>query len=327
MQNNKLNMAILGLGRIAEKMATALNGIKDEVNLYAVASRSQEKADSFASKWGFEKAYGSYEELAKDDQVDLVYIATPHSEHFNNASLCVNNGRNCLVEKAFCANLDQTERLIKLAKSKDVFLAEAMWTRYMPSMQVLRDIIDGGRIGKIVAIDTDFSIPISHVDRIKEPALAGGALLDLGVYSLTIPEMILGLEYESAECVSLKLETGVDATDIIRFIYKDATATVKCSVVDDTGNYAKIVGEKGYIYFDTINNPKRIDIYNNSGELVETIDTPSMINGYEYEVLECKKAILNGDKEAYSMTLEKTLDMMEIMDKLREEFGVKYPFE
>ena len=126
----KINVAIIGAGNIANAMATACNGIKDEVNLYAIASRSLDKAEAFKEKWGVEKAYGSYEELAKDPAIDLVYVATPHSEHYKNTKLLLENGRNCLVEKAFCGNLKQTKELIALAKEKNLLLAEAMWTRY-----------------------------------------------------------------------------------------------------------------------------------------------------------------------------------------------------
>lgn len=286
----KLNVGIVGAGDIAGQMSVALKAISDEVNLYAVASRKLEKAEAFKEEWGYEKAYGSYEELAADDKVDLVYVATPHSEHYENTKLCLNYGRNCLVEKAFCGNSVQTNELIRLAKEKNVLLAEAMWTRYLPSRQVVEDIISAGTIGDIKCIESDFSIPIFGVERLINPALAGGALLDLGVYSLTVPAMYIDREISKVEIESILGETGVDLTDVITITYEGGiVAKAKCSSVDEHSTNAKIIGEKGYMIFGPINAPEGIDIYDNEGTLIKKIDTPYIANGYEYEVLECKK--------------------------------------
>ncbi len=324
----RINVAILGAGNIARAMATALAGIKDRVTLYAVASRSLEKARDFAKTWGFEKAYGSYEEMAKDEAVDLVYVATPHSEHFKNTMLCIENGRNCLVEKAFCANQKQSRELIEFAKERGVLLAEAMWTRYQPAMKVIKDLLDSGTIGKTNYLESDFSVPISWVERLVNPALAGGALLDLGVYSITVPAMLWGTDISKVKSEVVKTETGVDATTIVTFTYKDGrVAKAKCSSFDEESNYAKVVGDRGYIVFGPINAPDHVEIYDTDGTLLDKLDTSPGINGYEYEVLECCDAIINGNLETKSMPHKETLRIMGWMDSIRNHAGIVYPFE
>lgn len=328
MEAGKMKVAILGAGNIAGAMATALQGITDEVVMYAVASRTLEKAERFCKEWGFEKAYGSYEELAQDENVDLIYVATPHSEHYANTKLCLEHGRNCLVEKAFCGNLKQTKELIHIAKERNILLAEAMWTRYQPSKDVVRELLNEGAIGKVHYLESDFSVPIHGVDRLVNPALAGGALLDLGVYSLTIPAMYLGTDIRKVQVDSVLTDTGVDATDIIKLTYEDGTmARAKCSSVDADSNYAKIVGDKGYMVFGPINVPEKVTVYDVEGNEIRCIPTPCKVNGYEYQVLECKRMLQEGKIETESMPLSETIRLMGWMDSIRNHIGVVYPFE
>lgn len=324
----KINVAILGAGNIARSMATALKGIADDTVMYAVASRSLEKAEAFREKWGFEKAYGSYEELAKDANVDLIYVATPHSEHYKNTKLCLENGRNCLVEKAFCGNLKQSLELIELAKEKKLLLAEAMWTRYQPSKDAVYALLKEGIIGKVHYLESDFSVPIPGVERMVNPALAGGALLDLGVYSLTVPAMYLGTDIAKVQVSAVLTDTGVDATNVVTLTYKDGTmARAKSSFVDPMSNYAKIVGDKGYMTFGPINVPDGVNVYDVNGNLIRRVETPYIANGYEYQVLECKKAIEQGELETKSMPWSETIRLMGWMDSIRNHMGVVFPFE
>lgn len=322
------NVAILGAGNIAGSMATALKAIPETVCMYAVASRSLEKAEAFKDKWGFQKAYGSYEELAADSNIDLIYVATPHSEHYKNTKLCLENGRNCLVEKAFCANLKQAEELIAIAREKNLLLVEAMWTRFQPSRNRIKDLLDSGIIGDIHYIESDFSVPILGVDRLVNPNLAGGALLDLGVYSLTIPVMFYGTDIKNIRVNSMLTDTGVDATDTIFLNYKDGTmARCKCSSVDSMSNYAKVAGDNGYMVFGPINAPEYVDIYSPEGNLIKHEDISYIANGYEYEVLESLKMLSEGKTEAESMPLSETVRLMGWMDTIRNYIGVVYPFE
>lgn len=320
-------MAIMGAGKIAAKMAAAINGLK-EIEAYAVASRNLEKARQFAKEWNFVKSYGSYEEMVKDSEINLIYIATPHAMHYENAKLCIEHGKNVLIEKAFTVNAKQAKELIDLAQKEKVFVAEAMWTRYMPGIQMLRDIIAEGRIGQVDSVEADFSVPISQRERLHNPALAGGALLDLGVYTLTFADMFLGDDIAAIKSRCIMYSTGVDATDHIEILYKDGRqAFLRTSMVSGPRNEGKINGTQGYIEVANINSLDKIQVFDACGQLQETLIPPKLVNGYEYEVLSCKKAIEAGQLECEEIPLAKTLEMMERMDALRREWGVVYPFE
>lgn len=320
-------MAIMGTGKIAKKMAAAINGL-DEIEAYAVASRDLERAQQFADEWHFAKCYGSYEEMVKDPDINLIYIATPHAMHYENALLCVEHGKNVLIEKAFTANAKQAKELIELAQKEKVFVAEAIWTRYMPGLQMIRDMIAEGRIGEVDSVEADFSVPLSHVKRMYDPALAGGALLDLGVYTLTFASMFLGDDIVSMRSRCLKYATGVDATDHIELVYRDGRqAFLRTSMVSGQRNEGKINGTNGYIEVTNLNSLDRIQVFDVDGQLQETLEPPMLVNGYEYEVLACKKAIEAGQFECAEMPLVKTIEIMERMDELRREWGVVYPFE
>lgn len=320
-------MAIIGAGNIASQMARAINGL-EAVNAYAIASRDLTKAQRFAGEYKFDKAYGSYEELVKDEEIDLVYIATPHSQHYANAKLCIEHGKAVLVEKAFTANACQAKEIIELANKKGVFLTEAIWTRYMPGRKMIQDIIASGRIGKVDSVEADFSIPICNVPRMNDPALAGGALLDLGMYTLTFASMFLGDDIISTKSRCIKYKTGVDATDFIELTYRDGRqAFLRTSMVSGSKNEGKINGTDGYIEVFNLNCLEKINIYDGDGQLVDTKIPPQLVNGYEYEVLACKKAIEEGKSECAQMPHAETLLIMEQMDGLRREWGVIYPFE
>lgn len=324
---DKFKMAILGTGNIAAHMAKAVNGL-DEIEAYAVASRDLEKAQKFATEWNFAKAYGSYEEMVSDAEIDLIYVATPHAMHYENAKLCIEHGKNVLVEKAFTANAKQAEKLIVLAREKGVFLAEAMWTRYMPGLKMIKDIIAEGKIGQVDSVEADFSIPISGVKRLHDPALAGGALLDLGVYTLTFASMFLGDDVVSTKSRCIKYATGVDATAHIELTYRDGRqAFLRTSMVSGSRNDGKINGAQGYIDVSNLNSLEKIQVFDASGQLKETIIPPQLVNGYEYEVLACKKAIEAGQLECEEMPHAETMIIMEQMDALRTDWGVVYPFE
>ena len=339
-----MKFAILGCGHIATKMAAAVKAIENRgVEAYAVASRSLSKAEKFAKDYGFGRAYGSYEELAKDPAVDLIYIATPHSEHYNNILLCLEHGKNLLVEKAFTANALMASEVIALAEEKGVFLSEAMWTRFLPAVQMVKDWILSGSIGKVKSVEADFSMPLSHIERLRKPELAGGALLDLGIYSLTFADIFLtdeaicrvGCDGDCAEnhivqtkthCV--KFHTGVDATDWIDLVYANGqVAHLKTSMVAPLKNEGVIYGEDGFIRVQNLNDMVEIKLFDKAGTLLESQTPPRIENCYEYEVLACKAALEKGLKECPEMPHSKTMQMMTQMDNLRAAWGVSYPFE
>lgn len=324
----QINMAIMGAGNIARQMAVAVNGLQSQVRAYAVASRSLEKAEAFAREWHFQKAYGSYEELAADPEVDLVYIATPHAMHYDNARLCVEHGKAVLVEKAFTANAAQARELIRLAEEKKVFLTEAIWTRYMPGRQIVERLLAQGVIGEPISLEAEFSVPLSHKQRMYDPALAGGALLDLGMYCLTFASMYFGDEIAKVTSRAEKLDTGVDAVDDIYYTYADGKkAHLRTSMVTGPVNRGEIKGMQGRIEVDTLNNFAAIRVYDNAGNLLQEPEIPAQINGYEYEVLACVRALETGILECEEMPHSETIEIMEQMDRLRREWGVVYPFE
>ena len=332
-----MKFAILGCGHIATKMAAAVKAIENRgVEAYAVASRSLTKAEKFAKDYGFGRAYGSYEELAKDPAVDLIYIATPHSEHYNNILLCLEHGKNLLVEKAFTANALMASEVIALAEEKGVFLSEAMWTRFLPAVQMVKNLILAGKIGKVESVEADFSMPLSHIDRLRKPELAGGALLDLGIYSLTFADIFLtddeiaGAENHIVQTKThcVKFDTGVDATDWIDLVYANGqVAHLKTSMVAPLKNEGVIYGEGGFIRVQNLNDMVEIQLFDKAGTLLESITPPRIENCYEYEVLACKAALEKGLKECAEMPHTKTMQMMTQMDGLRAAWGVSYPFE
>ena len=332
-----MKFAILGCGFIATKMAEAVKAIESHgVEAYAVASRSLTKAEKFTKDYGFGRAYGSYEELAKDPAVDLIYIATPHSEHYNNILLCLEHGKNLLVEKAFTANALMASEVIALAEEKGVFLSEAMWTRFLPAVQMVKDLILAGKIGKVESVEADFSMPLSHIERLRKPELAGGALLDLGIYSLTFADIFLtddeiaGAENHIVQTKThcVKFDTGVDATDWIDLIYANGqVAHLKTSMVAPLKNEGVIYGTDGFIRVLNLNDMVEIQLFDKAGSLLESITPPRIENCYEYEVLACKAALEKGQKECAEMPHSKTMQMMTQMDGLRASWGVSYPFE
>lgn len=325
-----LKVGILGAGNIAGSMAEALSGLqkKGKACAYAVASRSREKASEFAQKWKIPKAYGSYEELASDPEVDLIYIATPHSLHYEQAKLCIGHGKNVLVEKAFTANAKQAEELFALAEEKKVFITEAIWTRYMPSREIITGLLREGAIGTPQILEAEFSVPNHENPRMQDPMLCGGALLDLGVYVLTTASMYFGDHIVKTQSSCRKYPTGVDAVDEIRLTYADGrTAQLRCSMVDEKKNCVKICGTKGYISWESNNNPRKAELHRTGGMLIRKIMIPTQINGYEYEVLACREAIRNGRRECEEMPHAETLTIMKQMDELRAQWGVKYPYD
>ena len=313
----KFNIGIIGAGHIAEKMAFTLNRMEDAA-AYAVASRSLEKAENFARVHEVEKAYGSYEELLDDPQVDLVYVATPHSLHLRHVKMCLEKGRPVLCEKAFMLNRAEAEEAIRLSEEKDVFLAEAIWTRYMPFRKTVRDVIDSGRIGRPMMLTAHLGYPVAHKERIIDPSLGGGALLDLGVYVINFALMMFGDGISGISSTCIKADTGVDLQESITFTWPDGKmAVMQATALCASERQAIICGDKGYIILDNINNPLKAEIWSAGHVLEETLHAPEQITGFEYQVRACISAIREGRIETDFMPHSETLRVMELMDTVR----------
>lgn len=328
MKDNKvLRVGVVGAGWIAEKAAITLNGIK-ECECFAIASRSLEKAEAFAQKWNVEKAYGSYSELIADDDVDLVYVATPHSHHFDVTKEALLNGKPCLVEKAFMANHKQALEIVQLAHERRVFLAEAIWTRYQPAVTIVRNLLDNGRIGTPRLVTATLGYSMGNKPRIMRPDLCGGALLDLGVYALNFARMFFPSTIVNMESQCVKSQTGMDLTNAISLVLEDGMlCNLQSSAACVGDNIGVIAGTEGNLIIDNINNPQKITVNGPNRTFVETIHVPQQITGYEYQFLACRQALAERLLEPREMPHEETLYIMQLMDRLRKKWDVRYPMD
>lgn len=323
MSQKIFNIGILGTGWIADKMATTLAGMTT-ARAYAVASRTTEKAEKFAAQFSIPKAYGSYEALADDPEVDLIYIATPHSHHFENTKMCLLKNKPVLCEKAFTVNTPQAEELIRIANERKVFLAEAIWTRYQPMRQMITNVINSGVIGKLQMLSANLCYPNIALQRMYDPALAGGALLDLGVYVLNFADMFFGDDIKTMSSHCIKYPTGVDIQESITIEYNDGRiAVLWSSQLAKSDRQGIISGTDGFVIVENVNNPQSYAIYNQDYQLVKKVDCPPQITGYEYQVDCCIRAINQGKIEPDEMPHADTLRIMRQMNALRKEWGVK----
>ena len=242
--------------------------------------------------------------------------------------MCLEHGKPVLCEKAFTANAAQAKEILELSKEKDVFVGEAIWTRYMPSRKIIDDAIAAGKIGEVNFVTANLGYNIQHVRRLTDPELAGGALLDVGIYPLSFIAMILGDEVASITSSCVKTETGVDAQNAVILTYKNGKMAIAHSgMLGPTEQFGIVYGSKGYLVAENINNVDRVCIYDNDRKLVEAIDMPEQITGFEDEVRASMKAIREGKIECEQMPHSEILRMMEQMDSLREAWGIRYPFE
>lgn len=322
-----MKLAILGPGRIADTVTPALVALP-EIECYAVASRNLERAKAFAEKYGFEKAYGSYEQMLSDPEVQLVYITTPHSHHFEQMMLCLEYGKNVICEKAFTVNADMAKKVYAKAKEKGLYVAEAIWTRYMPSRKMIQDIIDSGIIGKLNVVTGNLSYKLDWKERMISPDLAAGTLLDIGIYGLNFTLMHFGNEIERVESSVQMTPSGVDGMESITIFFRDGRmAVLNHSMYARSDRKGIFHGDKGYVVVENINNPNAINVYNDKDELLAHYDVPEQINGYEYEFMEAVRCIEAGKTESDSMPAADSIFVMELMDTLRKQWGLVYPME
>lgn len=345
---NYVNWAILAPGRIANSMAAAMNGIKDgklktidgnKIRLYAVASRNLERARDFAKKWNFEKAYGSYEELYKDPDVDAVYIANPHAFHLESALGCLKAGKHVLCEKPAGCSRDQLDKMTSLAREKNLFFMEAMWTAFNPCIAEIKKEIAAGTIGQIINIDSRFCNrnPYDPNDRNYAPDQAGGALLDLGIYNIYFAMMLADFSPITAESSAVRMLKGVDAWNSVNLTFENGIVTSFQSAMDLPSTVpthdAVIYGTKGYITVENFFCSQKADVHvykNIQGgdcRLIRKIREPFAVNGYEYELAHATEFILSGKTESDVHTFKKSEALIDIMDALRRDWNFKYPWE
>ena len=326
-----MKLGILGAGFISHVMADTVRRMQaaghGEVELYAVAAREEDRARDFARQYGMPCAFGSYEAMLQDPAVDFVYIATPHSHHYRHIRLCVDHGKPVLCEKAFTVNARQADDVLRRARARGVLVTEAIWTRYQPMRRMLDEVLQSGVIGRPQLLTANLGYAMTQNRRIVDPALAGGALLDVGVYTLNFAEMVFG-RADGVQGLCTKHETGVDLTDSITLTWADGRAahlTAAANAVTD--RYGAVYGTDGYLLVENINNPQKITVFDGHNRPVRELPCPPQLTGYEYELLETVRCLEQGLVECPSMPHAETVHMMEVMDHLRAQMGIVYPCE
>ncbi len=323
----RLKVAIMGTGKIASIMADTLKAVKG-VTCYAVGSRTAESAEKFAHTYGIKKAYGSYAELVSDPKVDLVYVATPHSEHYENVKLALSAGKPVICEKAFMRSESEALKIFKYAEEKNLLVTEAMWTRYMPMRQKLMEVLASNVIGEPTMLTANLGYNIAYKDRINQPSLGGGALLDLGVYVLNFASMVFGDEVSDIASICTFNNLGMDMQDSITLRYANGRmAVLNVTALSITDRNGTIYGPKGYIVVENINNPEAIAVYDNSYNKIAYYKRPKQKTGYEYEIEACAKAISEGWIECPEMPHAETLKMLNMMDFIRKSNHIVFPGE
>jgi len=325
----KVGWGILGCGRIARKFSADLV-YTGNARLVAVASRNADNARGFAAEFNAARAYGSYEELVQDQNVDVIYIATPHSHHYGHTLLCLNNNKAVLCEKAFAVNARQAKEMISLAQSKKVFLMEALWTKFLPHQQLMEKMVMEGKIGEIRSVLVNFGFrPYDPVPpRLFDPALAGGSLLDIGIYNVFVATSVLG-KPDHVEAHMSPSPSGVDEQCSILLRYKNgAMAQLFSSFSSDLATEANINGTEGRIKLthrfyapDSV-----IEYYQGKPDSVEIIETGVAREGfgYQYEAKHVGECLLNNFTESPLVPLADTLERMQLLDEVRMKAGIKY---
>ena len=323
MTNRNIRWGIIGLGKIANKFATDLASIKN-VELVAVASRNIQNANNFAEKHNAKKAYSSYEELAKDNNVDAVYIATPHSFHKEHAILCLRNKKAVLCEKPFAMNLSEVTEMIEAAKENNVLLMEALWSFFLPHFTYVLDLVKSEKFGKLKSLEADFGFhtPYNTDSRLFKKELGGGSLLDIGIYPIFAALATLG-EPDAIDASATFFENGADASCDMVFQYKNAKATLKSTLLEETPSIAILKFEKAIVKLNRqFHQSSSITIIQNNTEEIINFDFKTI--GYNYETEHFNNLLRAGEKESNMMTFEFSKNLINTLDKVRRIIGLKY---
>jgi dihydrodiol dehydrogenase / D-xylose 1-dehydrogenase (NADP) len=323
-----IRWGIMGTGTIANSFVKGLSALED-AELYAVASRSKEKAEDFGKKYAAIKIYDSYEELVKDKDIDIIYIATPNTSHKDNILLCLNNGKSVLCEKPFTINAKEAEEVIKIAREKKLFLMEAMWSRFFPIMKKINAWLNDGVIGDLRMVTADFGFRREgpSEERKVSPNRGGGALLDVGVYPISFASMVFGKYPKEITGITSLYDTGVDQQSSMLLGYdKGEMAILSCAINTPTPKEARIIGNKGSIYIPDFSRATKATL-SIIGEEAIDIEVPLEGNGYNYEAAAAMDCLRKGKIESDIMSLDETLSIIKIMDELRRQWGLKYPKE
>jgi dihydrodiol dehydrogenase / D-xylose 1-dehydrogenase (NADP) len=328
MDERIIKWGILGTGGIASAFARDLNFARNTEKT-AVGSRTKESAEKFAEEHGVSRAYGSYEELVHDPAVDAIYVATPHPFHKENVLACLRAGKAVLCEKPFTINSGELEEIIQFARDQKLFLMEAMWTKFLPPIVKAREWIDSGKIGEVLLVKAEFGFRASWDPdgRLFNPALGGGALLDVGIYPVTFASMIFGTNPEKILSTAHIGETGVDEQFSIIMSYPSGkTAALNGSFRVGLTDEAYIHGTEGSIRIPAFFRARSATLYKEGVE-AETFHDDRKSAGYAFEIEEVGRCLNQGLLESPVVPLDESLKIMKLMDEIRGQWGLKYPFE
>lgn len=319
------NWGIIGLGNIAHKFTKDLLQVQ-EAKLLGVASRNKEKAIKFAEKYDVENYYDSYESLVKNPKIDIVYIATPHVFHFENTMMCLRNNKSVLCEKAFAMNFKEVDSMLKEAAYRNLFLMEAMWTRFIPATEKIIDLIGDQRIGEIYKIEADFGFEGNNdfESRLYDKKLGGGSLLDIGIYPIYLSLLLLGIP-DRIHAEATFTSTEVDDSCTMIFEYKNSVKTfLKSTIKENTPVEAIIYGDKGTVKMQSpFHHSKKLTITNADNSVEELFFDFNEI-GYCYEIIEAINCLKKGYNESPKMPHTMSLSLIKTLDLVRKEIGLTY---
>lgn len=324
----KYNWALLGCGTIAIKMAEDLQRLAN-ANLYAVASRDKDRAEQYATEFGFEKSYGSYEEMLADPKVDIVYISTPHTLHHQHTLMALKAKKAVLCEKPFAINSEQVAEMIECARTNNVFLMEAFWTRFLPNYNVALEIINSGQLGELKMVNANFAFTADFIPegRFFNPALGGGSLLDVGVYTIFFSLITLGKPVEIKTIANFG-KTGVEESILMSFRYVDnKLASLMSSIATHATSHTEYCFTKGYLRINKgAYSPTTVSIWKEGDVGEQIVEVPSFEgHGYLFEAAHVMKCLDADLKESNILPLSFSEDLMEIMDKVRKSAGIEFP--
>lgn len=325
---NKLQWGLLGAGGIARQFAR--DCLQAGISIEAIGSRTDDKAKSFAAELGLSRAHGSYESLVQDSELDIIYVATPHPMHVDKALLAIEAGKHVLVEKPFTINAAQVRAIRDAARANGVFAMEAMWTRFLPSMQRIREIVAAGQIGQVRTLEATHQqyLPYERAPRLHEPELGGGALLDLGIYPVSFFHDILGAPDKIAASATLT-DLGVDEIVATTFDYESGAKALSLSGFMAAGpNTATVVGSDGRIEIDRVwYNQTSFSVFDRMGNLTMRYDDKIESRGMHFQALEVEDCVRSGRLQSDVMSLDESIEIMEVLDEVRRQVGVRYPGE
>ncbi len=319
--------AILGAGKIAHKFAQDFKATQ-RGELVGVASTDNARAQAFALQYGIPNTY-SYEELYNSVDVDAVYIATPHNFHYEQSLQCITHGKAVLCEKPATVNDEEIKKLIVAATEKQVFFMEAMWTYFLPAFGKAKAWLDAGRIGTLKGIQADFgfAMPYNPEGRLFNPALAGGSLLDLGVYTMALAMYFAGNDPQAVVASGVIGHTGVDETTAVVLKYDTVLASLTTSVTMRLRNSALLLGDAGHIEIPFFWKARSATLYNGEYEVLETFEDSRDTWGYNYEIQHATDAILAGEPESSIVPHALSNRLQELMTGVRRQIGLRYPME